>query len=209
MTNPLICYIVLITETASPLPAQVEGSDECEGDSMKILIIYGSQYGTTKDYAEKFASMTGLPVISYEDIKDLTGYEVIIHFGGLYAGGVKGLKRTVRALPEDTKLIIATVGLADVCDKENTDNIKKSIQKQVPENVLARGAVFHLRGGIDYKKLSFKHRTMMTILYNKAKNLPEEKKTAEVKAMIETFNQKVDFVDYHPLNQILAALESD
>lgn len=56
---------------------------------MKDLIIYGSQYGTTKNYAEKFASMTGIPVISYEDIKDLNGYDLIIHFGGLYAGGVK------------------------------------------------------------------------------------------------------------------------
>lgn len=63
-------------------------------------------------------------------------------------------------------------------------------------------SVFHLRGGIDYQKLSFKHKTMMTLLYNRAKKLPEDRKTAEDRAMIETFNSKVDFVDYNSLNNV-------
>lgn len=96
-----------------------------------------------------------------------------------------------------------TVGLADVCDKENISNIRKSIRKQVPEHLLNASHIFHLRGGIDYQKLIFKHKAMMTLLYNKAKRLPEDKKTAEIKAMIETFNSKVDFVDYNSLNQIV------
>ena len=54
---------------------------------MKELIIYGSQYGTTKRYAEKFAEMTNFPIVSYEDIKNVTDYERVIYFGGLYAGG--------------------------------------------------------------------------------------------------------------------------
>ena len=44
---------------------------------------------------------------------------------------------------------------------------------------------------------------MMTLLYNKAKRLPDEKKTAEVRAMIETYNTKVDFVDNNALTPIL------
>ena len=92
----------------------------------------------------------------------------------MYAGGVKGLKTTVKALQENTKLIIVTVGLADVTNKENTSNIKKSIERQVPPRIMENTTVFHLRGGIDYQKLNFVHKTMMTLLYNKAKNLPEE-----------------------------------
>lgn len=169
---------------------------------MNTLIIYGSQYGTTKRYAEKFAEMTGFSVVSYENIKTLTEYDRVIYFGGLYAGGVKGLKNTVKKLSPNTKLVIVTVGLADVCDEENIVNIRSSIRKQVPEHLLKMSSVFHLRGGIDYQKLTFKHKTMMTLLYNKAKNLPEDRKNAEVKAMIETFNSKVDFVDYNSLNHI-------
>ena len=60
----------------------------------------------------------------------------------------------------------------------------------------------HLRGGIDYSCLGFKHKTMMAMLYKKATGLPEEKKTAEVKAMIETYNQKVDFINFGCLDEI-------
>ena len=42
---------------------------------MNTLIIYGSQYITTKRYAKKFAEMTHFPFISYEDIKTLTDIE--------------------------------------------------------------------------------------------------------------------------------------
>ncbi len=174
---------------------------------MEKIIVYGSQYGTTKGYAEKFSEITHFPCISYEEVKTLSGYDSVIHFGGLYAGGVNGLKTTIKALEENTKLIIVTVGLADVTDKENVDNIRQSIRKQVPNRLMDNITIFHLRGGIDYQKLNFIHKTMMTLLYHKVKKLPEEKKNAEVKAMIETFHSKADFVDYSALAQIAEAIQ--
>ncbi len=121
---------------------------------MKSLIIYGSQYGTAKAYAEKLAEMTGILAVSYETVKDLTRYEQIIYFGGLYAGGVKGLKRTVKKLKNSrVRLMIITVGLADVSRKENMDHIKKFVEKQVEEQFLENAVLFHLRGGIDYRKV--------------------------------------------------------
>ena len=173
---------------------------------MNTVIIYGSQYGTTKRYAEKFAEMTDLPIINFEDIENLEKYERVVYFGALYAGGVKGLKNTIKKLSPNTKLVIVTVGLADVCDEENISNIRSSIRKQVPEYLFKKVSIFHLRGGIDYQKLSLKHSLMMALLYNKAKNMPEEKKTAEVRAMIETFNSKVDFVDFACLDQITESI---
>ena len=38
-------------------------------------------------------------------------------------------------------------------------------------------------------------------------NLPEEKKTAEVKAMIDTYNQKVNFVDFSSLENIIKEIQ--
>ena len=38
---------------------------------MKKLIVYGTQYGTTKRYAEKFSEIMDLPCISYEEVKAL------------------------------------------------------------------------------------------------------------------------------------------
>ena len=174
---------------------------------MKKLIVYGTEYVRITGQEEQFSEIMHTPCISYEEVKALSGYDVVIHFGGLYAGGVKGLKATIKSLPENTRLIIVTVGLADVSDEENINNIRRAIRRQVPARLMDNTMIFHLRGGIDYKKLNFKHKTMMTLLYNKAKKLPEEKKNAEVKAMIETFNSTVDFVDYRALDQIAEAIK--
>lgn len=174
---------------------------------MKRLILYGSQYGTSKAYATELSRMTNIPCVSYEAGKNITEYDQIIYFGGLYAGGVKGLKKTFQLLKNSNmETIIVTVGLADVNNEENICNIKKSIEKQVDENILKNSRIFHLRGGIDYSKLNFKHRTMMKMLYLSLKDKPVEELTVEDKALIETYNTKVDFVDYHSLEPIVEAV---
>lgn len=80
------------------------------------------------------------------------------------------------------------------------------MKNQLSKEVYDKAMIVHLRGGIDYSKLGFKHKTMMGMLYKKAVTLPEEKKTAEVKAMIETYNKQVDFVDFNSLDSIIQEL---
>ena len=80
---------------------------------MESVILYGSQYGTTRRYAEALGRMSGLPVYNAQHKPDLAGCRLAVHLGGLYAGGVKGLKQTLQALPQDARLMIVTVGLAD------------------------------------------------------------------------------------------------
>lgn len=171
---------------------------------MKV-IIYGSQYGTTKKYADELGRRTGIEVKNFEDISDINIYDTIIYFGALYAGGVMGMKKTLAklSLVEDKNIIIATVGLADPTDVENTNTIKRGIKKQLSKDIFDKAHIVHLRGGIDYSALGLKHKTMMAMLYKKAIGLPEEKKTAEVKAMIETYNKQVDFIDYSRLDEII------
>ena len=108
-------------------------------------------------------------------------------------------------VPIDKHFLIATVGLADPTDKTNTDTIKKGMKNQLPTEVYDKASIFHLRGGIDYSKLGFKHKTMMGMLYKKAVTLPEDKKTSEVRAMIETYNKQVDFVDLITIEPIVKA----
>lgn len=96
---------------------------------MKTLILYGSQYGTTKRYADELSRLTGLPAVSYEKAVDLAGCEQIVYLGGLYAGGVKGLKQAVKKFPAGVRLILVTVGLADVQDEQNIENIRRSVRR--------------------------------------------------------------------------------
>ena len=172
---------------------------------MRTIIVYGSQYGTAKRYAEALAGRTDSEVRSYEESMDLDAYDNVVFIGALYAGGVLGLKKTLFGIHDlkNKKIIIATVGLADTNDRENTETIRNSLKKQLSENIFIHARIFHLRGGIDYSRLNLKHRTMMALLYRKAKGLPEERKTAEVRAMIETYGKRVDFVDFNSLDPII------
>ena len=169
------------------------------------LILYGTVYGTSKLYAQELSKLTGIEAKSYEEVTSIDGYETIVYIGSLYAGGVMGMKKTFSKLSDtnDKKIIIATVGLADPGDEENTNHIKSSIRRQLSEEVYRQAVIFHLRGAIDYSKLGLKHKTMMKLLYNKAKNLPEEKKNAEVMAMIETYNKQVSFMDFESLAPVV------
>ena len=175
---------------------------------MNEIIIYGSYYGTTKKYAEELSVKTGIKACSYKDIKDINAYKTIIYLGGLYAGGVEGMKKTLKDLTDisNKKIIIATVGLADPNDKGNIDQIKSKMRSQISPDIYEKAEIFHLRGGIDYSKLSFLHKTMMNMVYKKALSVPEEEKTAEIRAMIETYNKQVDFVDYDSLAPIVQSL---
>ena len=175
---------------------------------LNALIIYGTNYGTTRKYAEEFAKRTGIQAVSYENVNVPKHCELIIYFGGLYAGGVKGLKETILkiCMIPYKRFVLVTVGLADVEDGENISNIRKSIQRQLSPEVFEKTEIYHLRGGIDYSRLNFIHRTMMKMLYAKVKKLPDNKKNAEVRAMIETYGKQVDFVDFKKLEILEQAL---
>ena len=172
---------------------------------MSNIILYGSHYGTTKLYAEELSRRTNIEVSSFKTIKDINQYDTIIYLGGLYAGGVLGMAKTLKNLNDVShkKIILITVGLADPTDEVNKNNIRNNIKRQLKKEVFEKAKIFHLRGGIDYSKLNFGHKIMLRLLYNSIKNLPEEKQTAEDKAMIETYNKKVNFIDFSSLDDII------
>ena len=173
---------------------------------MNKIIIYGSKYGTTKKYAEELSRRTNIKAISFKDVNhQINDYDVFIYLGGLYAGGILGMSKTLKKLNNITskKIIIATVGLSDPKDEVNKSNIISNIKNQIPKEVFEKAKIFHLRGGIDYSKLSFIHKTMMKLLYKAVKNLPKEKLTAEDRAMIETYNKTVSFIDFSSLDKII------
>lgn len=172
---------------------------------MSSVIIYGSHYGTAKQYAQELSRRINTEAVSFEKVKEISDYDNIIYLGGLYAGGVLGMSKTMKKLNNISgkKIIIATVGLSDPTDEINKNNIRNNIKRQLHKEIFEKAKIFHLRGGIDYSKLKFAHKTMMKLLYNAVKNLPEEKQTAEDRAMIETYNKRVDFIDFSGLDGII------
>ena len=173
---------------------------------MNKIIIYGSCYGTTKQYAEELSKRTNIKAVSFKEVaSQINAYDNIIYLGGLYAGGVLGLLKTLKKIKNisDKKIILVTVGLADPTIEENKTNIRNHLKSQISKEIFENITIFHVRGGIDYSKLNFVHKTMLKLLYNSVKRLPEDAQTAEDRAMIETYNKKVNFVDFSSLDKII------
>ncbi|MBR6072405.1 MAG: hypothetical protein IKP77_06235 [Acholeplasmatales bacterium] len=175
---------------------------------MNRIIIYGSKYGSTEKYAKELSNRINVQTLEYNKVNNINEYDSIIYIGSLYAGGVLGMNKTFKKIKDASKkdFIIVTVGLADPTDEKNTNHIKNGIKKQITEEIYNKTKIFHLRGAIYYSKLDFKHKLMMKLLYNKAKNIPLEEQNAEIKAMIETYNKEADFINYNSLDSIINVL---
>ena len=178
---------------------------------MEHIIVYGSQYGSTRRYAEKLSEQTGIPAVSYKDAPVLSDKTIIVYLGGLYAGGVLGLAKTLRdfSIQDGQKLILVTVGLADPSEPVNRHNIRASLQRQLPAELFDRANFFHLRGGIDYQKLSIGHRTMMKLLHQSLRRTPYENQTAEDRTLVETYGKQIDFTDFGALKPIICEIQRE
>ena len=172
------------------------------------LVIYGSVYGTTRQYARAIAGRFDLPCRPAAEVgqRELDGCRLLIFGGGLYAGGVAGLRRLLRMLrrPEEKDVVLFTVGIADPAVPENAAHIRRSLERQVPAGILERARVFHLRGGIDYGALGPVHRAMMAMLRATLANRDPASLREEDRELLRTYGQVVDFTDRAALAPLLA-----
>ena len=171
---------------------------------MKIAVVYKSKYGTTKQYAEWVAAELDADLFEIAEIKpvDLTVYDVVIHGGGLYGGGIDGLKITKRKSPQ--RLVVFTVGVADPI----TTDYSEILQLAFSTEELTTTKVFHLRGGIDYKKLNFAHKTIMGMMQKALLKKNADKRSEEEQQILATYGKKVDFVDRTTIEPLVDYIKS-
>ena len=180
----------------------------------RTVLLFGSRYGTAARYAAALSERTGIPAVAYRDYLSQSGDgapDTVIYIGALYAGGVLGLRETVKKLGSTAprRLLLATVGLADPSDPANTANITHSVKQQMGAALFEKTELFFLRGGMDYAKLGFVHKTMMKLLYAQANKQPETERTADTRALIETYGKTVDFVNLSALDALERALNGE
>ncbi|MCL2198438.1 MAG: flavodoxin domain-containing protein [Defluviitaleaceae bacterium] len=157
----------------------------------KIAVIYKSKYGMTKRYAEWISEALNAPVFEASNIKpsQLGDYDTVIYGGGLYANGIDGVKLVTQNPCK--ALIVFTVGLADPKITDYTPILEKTFS---PEQ-LSKTKTFHLRGGIDYKKLSLIHKGMMAMVKKAVDKKAPDKRTSDDIGILETYGKAVDFTD--------------
>ena len=173
----------------------------------KTIVIYSSEYGHTKKYAQWLAEDLSADICDYKNFKKemLNNYSVIIFGSSLYAGKNKSALLVVKYFEQikDKKVVLFTCGLADVSNETNTIGINKALDRVITPGIRNAIKIFHVRGGIDYDNLNFSHKMMMKMLYSKTSKMPESKLTDEDKEFLATYGQKVDFTDRKMIQPIV------
>jgi menaquinone-dependent protoporphyrinogen IX oxidase len=173
----------------------------------KTLIIYFSKYGTTKKYSEWIAEELAGDICSVNDFRQniLNNYDTIILGNSLYAGKIEGLNIFMKNYEtlKNKKLILFTCGLADYSKEENINSIYRRIKNELPEEIIEKIKIFYLRGGINYKMLTLKHKIMMWMVKKIRLRNDTGKLSDETKEFIETYGKKVDFMNKENINKII------
>ena len=170
----------------------------------KIAVIFKSKYGTTKQYAEWIAQELNATLLDATAVKpaQLMSYDIVVYGGGLYAGGIDGVKLVTNNRCKT--LVVFTVGLAKPESTDYSAILKKNFSKEL----LSKIKVFHLRGGINYKSLGFIHKGMMSMLRKMALKQKESERNDEDKLFLETYGSKVDFLDKSTIKPLIAYVNS-
>ena len=162
-------------------------------------IVYTSNTGYTRQYAELLGEKTGLPVYSLEDAgKTLPEQSSIVYLGWLMAGNVQGYAKAAKAFSVEA---VCGVGMGA------TGSQMQDLQKA---NAIPDGLpVFTLQGGFDLKRLRGIYKLMMTVMAKTAgKGLArKENRTPDEDAMLDLLLNGGSRVSAENLAAVLAWYE--
>lgn len=171
---------------------------------MKTVVIFNSQTGFTKRYAEWIAEAAGADFmeLSVAKKKDLSAYDTVIFGGWACAGSISKLnwfKDNIDKWP-DKKLIVFCVGASPIDSPE----VEPSLRRNFTEEQFKKVHVFYCPGGLRYEKMSLPSRLMMKMFL---KTLQAKKgKTEADREMIRMISSSYDISDKKYVEPILQCL---
>ena len=173
-------------------------------ENKKIIVVYRSRSGFTKNYATWLAEELKCDLREGSKVKvsDLAAYDTIIYGAGMYAVGVNGIKLITNNFEQlkDKKLIVFAVGASPNRD-ETTQEVRKA---NIPSEQLNKIQFFYLRGGFDYSRLTPFYKFLMTLMKIKLKKLKNP--DADAKGMLASYSHPLDFTNKKFLEPILNSI---
>lgn len=160
---------------------------------MKTIVLYTSRYGSTQKYAQWMAQALGCEAKKAGSVTDLSGYDLVLYGGGLYAGGVAGFKKFLKKLDPakpGPRILLFMVGMTS---PENTEFYNGVAERSIPEAWKGRIYPFALRGDIYFSRMSFLHKSVMRMLRAAAAKKPAEERTEQEQLFVELCNKDILF----------------
>lgn len=172
---------------------------------MKTIVIYNSQTGFTKRYAQWIAEATDADCLELSAAKNksLTAYEAIIFGGWACAGNISKISWFKRNIDKWTnkKLITFCVGGSPIDNPE----IEPTLKRNFNESELKKVNIFYCPDGFNYEKMSNPSKLMMKIFVKMLKT--QKDKTEAKQEMIKMISTSYDISDKKYIEPILQCLK--
>lgn len=165
---------------------------------MKTIVVYKSKTGYTKKYAQWIAEELNCDIKENAALKDIIDYDVVIFGGGMYAGGMNGVKLITKNIDrfKDKKLVLFAVGANPGKDKDMIPFWNRILTAKQQKNI----GHFYLRGGFDFSKLGAGDKILMTMMKKHLQKL--ENPTEDDLGMLAAYDTPVDFTDRNNIREL-------
>lgn len=173
---------------------------------MKTVVIYNSQTGFTRRYAEWIAEAAGADCFALTEAKkkSMDEYDAIIFGGWACAGGISKLSWFKGNIDKwsGKKLIAFCVGGSPTENPEIETALRQNFNAEEWEKV----NVFYCPGGFNYEKMSAASKLMMKMFVKTLK--AKKNKTEEEEVMVKMIASSYDISDKKYIEPILACLNN-
>ena len=174
---------------------------------MKTAIVYFSQTGFTKQYAEWLAEAVQGDCIAFAEAgkKDFSVYDAVVFGSWCHAGMVRKLSWFKERLPQWTnkKKVVFAVGAMP----PESPEIQEALRKNFTDEEWAQISVFYCPGGLRYENMKMGSKVMMKMF---SKMMAGKKdKTEEEKAMAEMIGKSYDISDRKYIKPMMEFLKGE
>ncbi len=159
-------------------------------------IVYVSNAGSSRQYAEMLSEKTGFPVYSFKESGKVPEDAEVIFIGWIMAGTVQGLKE---AAEKFTLKAVCPVGMMKGEKQDAELKAKNAIE--VP--------MFPLMGNFHVENLTGMYKMMMNMMLKMMKSKLKENDVPDGQKALDALEKGVDMVSEENLNDILAWLEEN
>lgn len=154
-------------------------------------IVYTTNTGSTKRYAEMLGEKTGFPVFDLGNCAGVEKGSEILYLGWVMAGSVQGLEQAREAFGS----LKAVCAVGTLPGEKAEADIKEKNKITEP--------FFFLPGAFDLSKLKGMYKMMMGMMVRMMKAKLKESNDPDSKKILETFEAGMDFVSEDHLKPVL------
>jgi len=165
---------------------------------MKTIVIYESQIGFTRQYAEWIAEELTCTSKSLKEVKaaELSAYDRIIFGGWIMGGRIAGYRKVLKL---GSLTAVFAVG-ASLIDEATTKNIQTA-------NQLGSMPFYYMQGGIHFDSLNFFKRNLLKAIQKSL--VKKDHRTAQEEFMAEYLGTNFDFSSKEQITEIIKDLSRE